>query len=91
MHIESPRIPGLIHHDPGCTLPGSKVIQSPCLSLPGVAKEPAPQVYAGNFAAGAVAFQVRVWTDRYQDWAQVRSDLSVILADALRRENINFA
>ena len=69
----------------------TELLKNAAESLPGVAKEPAPQVYAGNFAAGAVAFQVRVWTDRYQDWAQVRSDLSVTLADVLRRENINFA
>jgi potassium efflux system protein len=69
----------------------TELLRNAAASLPGVAKEPAPQVYAGNFAAGAVAFQVRAWTDRYQDWAQVRSDLSVTLADALRRESINFA
>ena len=52
------------------------------------AKEPVPQVYLTSFTAGAITFQLRAWTDRYQDWAQVRSDLSVAISDALNSENI---
>ena len=55
---------------------------------PGVAKEPAPQAYPVNFASGAVTFQLRAWTNRYEDWVQVRSDLSLAIDDALTRENI---
>ena len=69
----------------------TELLRNAAASLPGVAKEPAPQVYVTNFAAGAVAFQVRAWTDRYQDWAQVRSDLSVTLGEALIREKIAIA
>ena len=38
-----------------------------------------------NFSAGAVTFQLRAWTDRQQDWAQVRSDLSIAINDTLAR------
>jgi potassium-dependent mechanosensitive channel len=55
---------------------------------PGVAKEPAPQAYPVSFASGAVTFQLRAWTNRYEDWVQVRSDLSLAIDDALTRENI---
>ena len=55
---------------------------------PGVAKEPAPQAYPVNFASGAVTFQLRAWTNRYEDWVQVRSDLSLAIDDALTREDI---
>jgi potassium-dependent mechanosensitive channel len=55
---------------------------------PHVAKEPTPQAYVVNFASGAVTFQLRAWTDRYEDWVQVRSDLSIAIDDALTRENI---
>jgi small-conductance mechanosensitive channel len=44
-----------------------------------------------NFSAGAVTFQLRAWTDRHQDWAQVRSDLSIAINDTLARENIAIA
>ncbi len=57
----------------------------------GVAKEPPPQVYVINFTAGAIALQLRAWTDRYQDWTQVRSDLSMAVNDVLVREKISIA
>jgi potassium efflux system protein len=65
-----------------------ELLKSTAAGHPGVAKEPSPQVYAVNFTAGAVTFQLRVWTDRYHEWAQLRSDLSVAVNDALAREKI---
>ena len=55
---------------------------------PLVAKEPAPQAYISNFTSGTVTFQLRAWTARYEDWVQLRSDLSVAVDDALTREKI---
>jgi potassium-dependent mechanosensitive channel len=55
---------------------------------PRVAKEPTPQAYVVNFASGAMTFQLRAWTDRYEDWVQVRSDLSIAVDDALTQANI---
>jgi potassium efflux system protein len=57
----------------------------------GVSIDPLPQVYVTNFSAGAVTFQLRAWTDRHQDWAQLRSDLSVAVNEALAREKIAIA
>ena len=65
-----------------------ELLKSVAANHPGLAKEPAPQAYVVNFASGAVTFQLRAWTDRYEDWVQVRSDLSVAVDDALSRENI---
>ena len=56
-----------------------------------IAKEPAPQAYIVNFAPGAVSLQLQAWTDRYEDWVQVRSDLSLAVDQALTRENITIA
>jgi potassium-dependent mechanosensitive channel len=58
---------------------------------PGIAKEPVPLVYVVSFTAGAITYQLRAWTDRYQDWAQVRSDLAVAINEALFREKIGIA
>jgi potassium-dependent mechanosensitive channel len=68
-----------------------ELLKSTAVAQPGVAKEPLPQVYVTNFSAGAVTFQLRAWTDRHEDWAQLRSDLSVALNDALVREKIAIA
>jgi potassium-dependent mechanosensitive channel len=57
----------------------------------GVSKDPLPQVYVTNFSAGAVTFQLRAWTDRHEDWTQLRSDLSVAVNEALAREKIAIA
>lgn len=68
-----------------------ELLKSVAANQPGIAKEPVPQVYVVTFTAGAITFQLRAWTDRYQDWAQVRSDLAVAINEALVREKIGIA
>ena len=68
-----------------------ELLKGTAAAHPGVTKEPAPQVYVTNFSAGAVTFQLRAWTDRHEDWAQLRSDLSVAVNEALAREKIAIA
>jgi potassium efflux system protein len=58
---------------------------------PEVAKEPSPKVHVVNITATAAAFQLRVWTERNEAWAQVRSDLSVAINQTLAREKILMA
>jgi potassium-dependent mechanosensitive channel len=55
---------------------------------PGVARDPAPQVFVVGFGGGAINLQLRAWTDLYRDWAQLRSDLSIAVNAALDHENI---
>ena len=68
-----------------------ELLKRTAASHPDVAKEPVPQAHVVNFSSGAVTFQLRAWTDRYQDLAQVRSDLSIAINDTLARENIAIA
>jgi potassium-dependent mechanosensitive channel len=68
-----------------------ELLKNAAASQPGIAKEPAPQVYVVNFTAGAMTFQLRAWTDRYEDWAQVRSNLAVAVNEALVRDKIGIA
>jgi potassium-dependent mechanosensitive channel len=68
-----------------------ELLKSTATAHPGVAKEPLPQVYVTNFSAGALTFQLRAWIDRYEDLAQLRSDLSVAVNNALAREKIAIA
>lgn len=58
---------------------------------PDVAKEPAPQVHVVNMTATAVTFRLRVWTERNESWAQLRSDLSLAINERLAREKIVMA
>lgn len=66
-------------------------LKSAAAAHPDVAKDPAPQVHVVNLTASAVTFQLRVWTDRHEAWAQLRSDLWVAINDALAREKIGIA
>ena len=68
-----------------------ELLKNVAANHPGIIKEPAPQAYPVNFAPGAVSFQLRAWTDRYEDWIQVRCDLAAAVDDALTREKITIA
>jgi potassium-dependent mechanosensitive channel len=68
-----------------------ELLKSTAAAHPGVAKEPSPHVYITNFSAGAITFQLRAWIDRYEDLAQLRSDLSLAVNNALAREKIAIA
>jgi len=68
-----------------------ELLKSVAANHPSVAKEPAPHAYIASFAPGSVSFQLRAWTDRYEDWVQVQSDLSFAVDEALTRENITIA
>ena len=69
----------------------TELLKSTAAAQPGVVMEPSPQVYVTNFSAGAVTFQLRAWTDREENWPQLRSDLSLAVKDALVREKIVIA
>ena len=68
-----------------------ELLKSTAASHPGVAKQPPPQAYIVTFSAGAVTFQLRAWIDRYEDSAQLQSDLSLAVKNALAREKIAIA
>ena len=68
-----------------------EVLKRVAADQPGVTREPASQAYVVNFAASTVTFNLRAWTERYEDWVQVRSDLSVAVDEALVGEKITVA
>ena len=55
---------------------------------PAAAHRPPPQVYITGITATGLSLVVRAWTTHYEDWIQVRSDLSAALLAALTREKI---
>jgi potassium-dependent mechanosensitive channel len=69
----------------------TELLRSIAVDHPDVAKDPPPQVHVTGVSATAAAFQLRVWTERNETWAQVRSDLSVAINQALAREKILMA
>jgi small-conductance mechanosensitive channel len=56
---------------------------------PGVASSPAPQAFLTEFAAGGgLKFELRAWTDRFDDWAKARSELVAAVHEALAAANV---
>ena len=41
----------------------------------GVVKNPAPQAYITALSSNALSLELRAWTDRYEDWMKIQSDL----------------
>jgi len=68
-----------------------ELLKSTAAEHPQVAEKPPPQVHVTSVTASAVTVQLRVWTERNEAWAQVRSDLSVDINQALAREKILMA
>jgi potassium-dependent mechanosensitive channel len=68
-----------------------ELLKSIAAEHPQVAEKPPPQVHVTSVTASAVTVQLRVWTERNEAWAQVRSDLSVDINQALTREKILMA
>jgi potassium-dependent mechanosensitive channel len=66
----------------------AELLKNTAAAHPSVEKEPSPQVYVTNFSAGAVTYQLRAWTDRQEDWAQLRSDLWLAVKGALAHAKI---
>ncbi|MBV8899152.1 MAG: mechanosensitive ion channel [Verrucomicrobia bacterium] len=55
---------------------------------PRVANHPAPQAYVSTLGAGSLTLELRAWTESYDDWLQIRSDLIGSINQRLTRENI---
>jgi small-conductance mechanosensitive channel len=53
-----------------------------------VARQPAPQVYFSNVTGGVLNFELRAWTDQYEDWGRIRSDLALAINASLVKENL---
>jgi potassium-dependent mechanosensitive channel len=56
---------------------------------PLVTPNPPPEALVVNLGPGALSFQLRAWTDRAEDWMQIRSELAVAIKSVLAQENIS--
>lgn len=53
-----------------------------------VLAEPAPVALFLGFGDSALQFEIQVWTDQFEQWMKIRSELSVALYEALRAAGI---
>jgi small-conductance mechanosensitive channel len=53
-----------------------------------ISQQPGPQAYFSDVASGALNFELRAWTEHYEEWVRIRSDLAMAINDALVKENL---
>ena len=56
---------------------------------PATQDRPVPEAYVTGLTATGFTVVVRAWTNRYENWIEVRSELNVTLHALLARENIH--
>ncbi len=57
---------------------------------PGMAANPPPRAFFIGFGENAINFQLQCWTDEFDDWFRLRSELGAALYDAIRRAGMSF-
>jgi len=57
---------------------------------PGVLKTPAPKAYFTGFGDNAINFELRAWTDHFEQWFQIRSELATGVYDACQAAGMSF-
>ena len=65
-----------------------EILEGTAAAHPLVAKEPPPQALVTNFGPDSIIFELRAWTDRGDQWMQIRSELAIAVNAALTAEKI---
>ena len=65
-----------------------ELLQSVVAQHPQAAKQPASEVLFSGAAGGSLNFEVRAWTNHFQDWSRVRSDLALAISAVLAAHNL---
>ena len=53
-----------------------------------VVKEPNPSVFFNQFGDSSLEFRLLFWTDNFDDWVKIRSEVVFLVHDALREAGI---
>jgi small-conductance mechanosensitive channel len=55
-----------------------------------VLADPPPQGLFTGFGDGSINFELRAWTDHFDDWPQIRSELATAVYDAIYAAGMTF-
>lgn len=65
-----------------------ELMNAAAIAHPRVEKSPPPQTLLMRMGPDWLGFELRAWTERIEDWLNIRSDLSIAINDALAAEHI---
>ena len=57
---------------------------------PRVLRQPAPRAFFTGFGDSSINFELRAWTDQFDQWFQIRSELAAAVYDAGQAAGISF-
>jgi small-conductance mechanosensitive channel len=55
-----------------------------------ILEDPAPQALFSGYGDSSINFELRVWTDQFDDWAKIRSELAVAVYEAVIAAGMTF-
>ncbi len=67
-----------------------KILEATALLHPKVLPSPAPRGIMVAYGDNSINFELRAWTDEFEHWRWVISDLAIALYDALRAAGMSF-
>lgn len=65
-----------------------ELLKAAAAAHPLVCKQPAPNALLMELGTDLLQFKLTAWTDQYDQWGQIRSDLAIAVHAALAREGI---
>ena len=65
-----------------------EILERTAAAHPLVAKDPPPQALVTKLGPDSITFELRAWTDRSDQWMQIRSELAIAVNAALTAEKI---
>ncbi len=66
------------------------VLEAAARAHPDVLQTPAPQAYLTGFGDSSINFELRAWTDKCEQWFQIRSELAAAVYDAASAAGLTF-
>jgi small-conductance mechanosensitive channel len=67
-----------------------EVLEAVATAHPMVLKNPRPQVLFVGFGDSSINFELRAWTDQFNEWGKIRSELAVAVYDAVQGAGMSF-
>jgi len=67
-----------------------EVLESVARENPGILKNPAPKCLFTGYGDSSINFELRAWTDQFNNWRVVRSELASAVYDAVHAAGMSF-